>query len=160
MRHFICSSIRNFGAILSNSHRAISPFRFSKRHRDCAMKIRDFRLKFFAPIFGSNFRLRFPKRHRDCAMKIRDCRLKFLTISVSNFRLRFLALIFASDAQSAIEIWHYGNQRFPAQIFGYDFRLWFSAAILKVQSRLRYRVAKTHRIPYLYRLFSAKVTYI
>jgi len=27
-------------------------------------------------------------------------------------------------------------------------------------ARKKYRVAKTHRIPYLYRSFSAKVTYI
>jgi len=44
---------------------------------------------------------------------------------------------------------------FPLGVFGKDFVVFTKSLCLSA-----YRVAKTHRIPYLYRSFSAKVTYI
>jgi len=40
------------------------------------------------------------------------------------------------------------------------FESWMHRGVFEQRKGLRYRVAKTRRIPYLYRSFSAKVTYI
>jgi len=81
-------------------------------------------------------------------------------------------ITFYTEIATTPKIHHIENLRFLG-ISRYKFKLrfWFESEFVPswiwwilgewyFQRNLSYRVAKTHRIPYLYRSFSAKVTYI